>query len=170
MSSSPLSSCSRSTPSLFGACHLSQSPAGARLSPQQDGQVTPNSPTTPRLGSGSAPSPNATPAEPPCPGERKNFGIQCEPDQQTAFYTEQHKEPYLNILKSLESFPPLPPLHPVADDIMKQYLLKHEHLAKNDAEAENLLREFKTSQPTLLPLVRLYFCIIDWLIHSIHYV
>ncbi|OQV11643.1 WD repeat-containing protein 66 [Hypsibius exemplaris] len=91
-----------------------------------------------------------------CQGKGKNFGVQCavrSAPAQSAFYADRHKEPYLTILNSLENFPPVPPLNPVPDGVLKELLVsRDQHHRRNNAETESLMREFKTTPPTLLPL------------------
>jgi hypothetical protein len=94
------------------------------------------------------------PAEDNCLGNRNNVGVQCEALAESAFYAHQHKEPQLTILNSLQSFPPIPPLHPLSEDALKEILAENLNPNNNDQETEKLMRDFKTSRPTLLPLVK----------------
>jgi hypothetical protein len=103
---------------------------------------------------GSLPKNHCLPAEDNCLGNRNNVGVQCEALAESAFYAHQHKEPQLTILNSLQSFPPIPPLHPLSEDALKEILAENLNPNNNDQETEKLMRDFKTSRPTLLPLVK----------------
>ncbi|GAU90793.1 hypothetical protein RvY_03161-1 [Ramazzottius varieornatus] len=96
-----------------------------------------------------------SPVQSPTPGcdVRKNFGVQCEQaDEVSTAYAEMHRDPYLILLKSMETFPPTSaPINPVDEEKIKT-VFAEKKAGVNDAKEKAILKEFKTSQPTLLPL------------------
>ena len=95
-----------------------------------------------------------SPAQSPGCGDRKNFGIQCEQvDEVSTAYADMHRDPYLILLKSMETFPPVsPPVNPVDEDRIRS-VIAEKNAGVDAAKEKAIMKEFKTSHPTLLPLV-----------------